>query len=182
MKKFLIISAVIVALIFGIRAVLLKYTKAASPESLVTFENGDVKINVFYNSPSKKGRKIFGGLVPYNTVWRTGANEATIFETNTDLSIQGKVLKAGKYSLWTIPNEQSWEILFNSETGQWGIDFNGVPNRNADNDVLTAQVPALRQEKEIEKFTISVEKAEDDFQLVLMWDQTVVTLPMSIAH
>jgi hypothetical protein len=182
MKKFLIIAAIIVALIFAIRAVLLKNTKAASPEATVAFEKGDLKINVFYNSPSKKGRKIFGGLVPYNTVWRTGANEATIFETNRDLSIQGKILKAGKYSLWTIPGEQSWQILFNTETGQWGIDFNGVPNRNADDDVITAEVPSLRQEKIIEKFTISVEKAEEELQLVLMWDTTIVSLPMTIAQ
>jgi hypothetical protein len=182
MKKILIIATVVVVLVFGLRAVFLHYTKAASPESNVKFENGELQINVFYNSPSKKGRKIFGGLVPYGAVWRTGANEATIFETNLDLSIQGKILKAGKYSLWTIPGEQSWQILFNSETGQWGIDFNGVPNRKAEDDVLTAEVAAVKQDKEIEKFTISVEKMDEEIQLIFLWDTTVVTLPMSIAQ
>ncbi len=182
MKKFLIIAGIVVAVMLGFRTFYMNYTKSASPESNVEFKEGDLVIKVFYNSPSKKGRVIFGGLVPYDTVWRTGANEATIFETNKDLSIQGKVLKAGKYTLWTTPGKESWQIIFNSEFGQWGIDFNGAANRDAKNDVLTAQVPSLNQDKEIEKFTISVEKTDEDILLILLWDKTVVTLPMTTSR
>jgi Protein of unknown function (DUF2911) len=181
MKKFLIIAGILVAVVLGFRAFFMNYTKSASPESDVAFSEGNLSIHVFYNSPSKKGRVIFGGLVSYDTLWRTGANEATVFETNKDLTIQGKTLKAGKYSLWTIPGKQTWKILFNSEHGQWGIDFNGEANRDSKNDVLTAEVESLTQDKEIEKFTISVEKADEEILLILLWDKTVVTLPMTIA-
>ncbi|PZR40996.1 MAG: hypothetical protein DI538_02625, partial [Azospira oryzae] len=88
--------------------------------------------------------------------------------------------KKGKYTLWTIPGEQTWKILFNTETGQWGIDFNGAANRDPKNDVLVAEVPSLIQDKIIEQFTISVEKMEDEIQLILLWDKTVVTLPMAV--
>ncbi len=76
--------------------------KRASPEDMVEYVNEDLRIDVFYCQPSKRGREIFGELVPFGEVWRTGANEATTFETSIDLTIGGKVLPAGKYTLWTI--------------------------------------------------------------------------------
>jgi hypothetical protein len=182
MKKFLIIAGIVVAVMLGFRAFYMNYTKSASPESNVNFEDGDLNIKVFYNSPSKRGRVIFGGLVPYDTIWRTGANEATVFETNKNLTIQGQVLKAGKYSLWAKPGAEAWQIIFNSESGQWGIDFNGAANLDPKNNVVTAEVPSVIQDKEIEKFTISVEKMDEDLLLILLWDKTVVTLPMSISR
>ena len=99
MRKFFIFSligiAVIAAIVAFIGFMQLKNTKSFSPEEEVVFEQGDLKIKVFYNRPSKKGREIFGGLVPYEEVWRTGANEATTFDTNKDLTIEGKTLPAG---------------------------------------------------------------------------------------
>jgi len=183
MKKFLIIAGVLVAVVLGFRTFYMNYTKSASPEANTEFNEGDVSIKVYYNSPSKRGRVIFGPgrLVPFDTVWRTGANEATVIETNRDLVIQGKTLKAGKYSLFTIPGAQSWKIIFNSETGQWGIDFNGAANRDPKNDVVVAEVPSMSHENVVEKFTISVEKADEEILLIFLWDQTVVTLPMTIA-
>jgi len=180
MKKFLIVAGIIAVLLVGIRWAVIKYTKRNSPEINTTFTEGNLQIRVFYNSPSKKGREIFGNLVPFDSVWRTGANEATIFETNKDLLIQNKILKAGKYSLWTIPNPNDWKILFNSETGQWGIDFNGLANRDPQNDVLVAQVSSVNQDKVIDDFTISVEKMDEEIQLILMWDKTIVSLPMAV--
>lgn len=182
MKKLILIGVVVVAVIFAIRTVLFINTKSYSPEATAEFKDGETDVKVYYNSPSKKGRVIFGGLVPYGVVWRTGANEATVLETNRDLSIQGKKLAAGQYTLWTIPGEQSWKVIFNSETGQWGIDFNGEANRDPENDVLAVDVPARMQEKEIEKFTISLDKADNELQLILLWDKTVVTVPMVIAQ
>jgi hypothetical protein len=182
MKKLLIIVGILVVLVLGFSTFYKRYTKSASPESNVDFKDGDLNIKVFYNSPSKRGRVIFGKLVPFDTVWRTGANEATIFETNKDLAIQGKVLKAGKYTLWATPGKQTWQITFNTEYGQWGIDFNGAANKDPKNDVLTAEVPSVIQDKEIEKFTISVEKSDEEILLILLWDKTVVTLPMTTSH
>src|SRR5687768_8530487 len=179
MKKFFIFSligiAVITAIVAFIGFMQLKNTKSFSPEDEVIFEQGDLTIKVFYNRPSKKGREIFGGLVPYDQVWRTGANEATTFETSKDLLIEGQTLKAGKYSLWTIPRETTWTIIFNSEHGQWGLNSKGEPNRNAQLDVLKVDAHAVRQEQEFEQFTIAFEKTGEDAEMVLIWDKTLVS-------
>ncbi len=181
MKKFLLVLGVILILILGsLTYYMLVYTKKASPQEHVKFEDGDLKIIVVYCRPYKKGRVIFGGLEPYGEVWRTGANEATSFETNKDLTFGNKTLKAGKYSLWTIPREQSWTVIFNSETGQWGVDFNGEANRDPDKDALSIEATSMSIEKEFEQFTIAVEKMGEEHELTFIWDRTLVTLPFSI--
>src|SRR5688500_17592421 len=123
MRKFLIFSAVgvvlITILVLVVVQVQFKNKKSHSPEEEVFYSDGELKLRVFYNRPYKKNREIFGGLVPYGKVWRTGANEATIFETNRPLLIKGETLPAGKYSLFTIPGEQVWTVIFNSEWNQW---------------------------------------------------------------
>jgi hypothetical protein len=181
MKKVLITVGIVLLVILGVLTYFrLFYTKSFSPEANVEFTNGDLKINLFYNSPSKKGRVIFGGLVPYKKVWRTGANEPTTFETNKDLDFGGKKLPAGLYSMWVMPDEQSWTIYFNSEVPSWGVDFNGQANKNAENDVLVIQAPVVIQEKVFEQFTISVEKAAEEMELIFLWDQTLVSAPFTI--
>lgn len=183
MRKFFIFSLIGIAIIAAIVAFIgfmqLKNTKSFSPEEYVVFEKDDLKIRVFYNRPSKKGREIFGGLVPYDQVWRTGANEATTFETNRDLIVEGKSLKAGKYSLWTIPAENTWTIIFNAEHGQWGVNSKGEPNRNPALDVLKVEVHAVQQERVFEQFTISFDETGEDVEMVLMWDQTLVSVPFT---
>lgn len=178
MKKFLIVLGVIVVLVLGLLLYMrLVYTKSFSPEDKSSFSNAGLEISVLYNRPFKKGRVIFGELVPYNKVWRTGANEATVFETNKDLVFGDKTLKAGKYTLFTIPEEQSWTILFNTEAGQWGVDFNGEANRDPAKDVLSVQALSVQQEKEFEQFTISIERWGEEMQLIFMWDKTLVSVP-----
>ena len=183
MKKFLIFSligiAVIAAIVAFIGFIQLKHTKSFSPEDEVVFTAGDLRVKVFYNRPSKKGRKIFGGLVPYNEVWRTGANEATTFETNRDLKFDGQTLKAGKYSVWTIPREMTWTIIFNSEYGQWGINSKGQVNRNPDLDVLKMDVHAVQQDQVFEQFTVAFDKTGEDAEMVLFWDRTLVAVPFA---
>jgi hypothetical protein len=183
MRKFVIFSligaAIIGMLIIIIVYLQLRETKSFSPEEEVIYEQGDVKLKVYYNRPSKKGRDIFGSLVPFEQVWRTGANEATTFESNRDLTIEGKKLKAGKYSLWTIPRKENWTFIFNSEHGQWGIDSKGQANRQPNHDVLSVMVHAVEQEKVFEQFTIFFEKSGEEIEMVLAWDKTVVSLPIS---
>ncbi len=183
MKKFLIFTLIGIALIAALVAFIgfmqLKNTKSLSPEEEVVFHQGSLTIIVFYNRPSKKEREIFGGLVPYDRLWRTGANEATTFSTNTDLLIKGKTLKAGKYSLWTIPRETMWTIIFNSEHGQWGLNSKGEPNRNPILDVLKVDVQAVLQEQQFEQFTIAFEKTGEDAEMVLIWDKTLVSVPFT---
>jgi hypothetical protein len=183
MKRFLIVAGVAVALLiilgFVAKFFVKQHDKSFSPEEEVSFKADDLNIQVFYNRPFKKGRDIFGSLVPYNKVWRTGANEATTFQTNKDLLIEGKTLRRGKYTLWTIPGEGSWKIIFNSETGQWGIGSDGEVNRNPANDVLTVEVHAMQQAREFEQFTISFEKVGEEAEMVLIWDKTLVAVPFS---
>lgn len=183
MRKFVIFSLIGVAII-GILVTVTVYvqrkkTKSFSPEDRAVFEKGSVLIHVFYNRPSKKERDIFGALVPYDKVWRTGANEATTFETNTQLEIEGKILKPGKYSLWTIPKEDTWTIIFNEEHGQWGINSKGEANRQPERDVLSVDINAVKQDQVFEQFTITFEKSGDDTEMVFAWDKTVAALPIS---
>ena len=181
MRRLLIIAGVLVLLIIVAVVLFRMQTKSFSPEADTRFLDNYIKIEVFYNRPFKKGREIFGGLVPYGEVWRTGANEATIFKTNVDLLIMDKVLKAGSYTLWTIPGEQDWTIIFNSEVGQWGVDFvNGKANRDQRKDVLQVEVPVFKHGKEIEQFTIMVEKTGESIELNLMWDATLVSVPIAV--
>ncbi|MEM7186811.1 MAG: DUF2911 domain-containing protein, partial [Bacteroidota bacterium] len=107
--------------VFVARPILIKNTKKHSPEVTQTYTIDDLEVDVFYSSPSKKGRVIFGDLVPYGEVWRTGANEATTFSTNKAVIIDGQELPAGDYTLWTIPGEEEWEIIFNSKMYPWGV-------------------------------------------------------------
>ena len=159
-------------------------TKSHSPEANTVFEDGSLKISVFYNRPFKKGRKIFGGLVPYGKTWRTGANEATVFETSVNLLIGDKKLPAGRYSLWTVPNEQSWLVVFNSTIPGWGIDVmkDGQAAREMTTDVIIIEVPVVNTGKEFEQFTISIDKTDDMLELVLAWDSVLVAVPFSVSE
>lgn len=183
MKRFLIFAgiAIVVLVVLGwvVSYYMKKETKSFSPEEQVVFSQEDLTIKVFYNRPYKKGRQIYGGLVPYGKVWRTGANEATTFETNKDLNFEGKTLRKGKYTLWTVPGQDTWKVIFNSEYGQWGVDSSGEANRDPSRDVLTVDVRALWQEREFEQFTISFEKVGEDAEMVLIWDKTLVAVPFS---
>jgi hypothetical protein len=154
-------------------------TKKLSPEETITFSKDDLQIEVYYNRPSKKDRVIFGELVPYNEVWRTGANEATTFETNKDIEIEGKVLKAGKYTLWTIPNTTSWQVIFNDQMYSWGVNFSdGKASRIEKFDVLTAEVPISKNLKTMEQFSIYFNEQFDTINMFLAWDNIVVPLSL----
>lgn len=153
-------------------------TKSYSPEDTTVYQQDDLELEVFYNRPYKKDRKIFGGLVPYNEVWRTGANEATTFQTNKDIMIDGSVLTAGKYTLWTIPGEESWKVIFNSEMYPWGITLDQVPSRLPEHDVLTVEVQATTLDKPIEQFVIDFDEANGFVVMVLAWDTTAVYVPV----
>lgn len=92
----------------------------ASPSQSVSENINGITVKIDYHAPSVKGRAIWGNLVPYNDVWRTGANEATTFEIDKSVLINGESLPAGKYALFTIPGENNWEVIFNTNWDQWG--------------------------------------------------------------
>lgn len=183
MKKAIIIIGVVVVALAVVFVLWRNKEKSKSPEAGQEFVEGDLKITVYYNAPSKKGRVIFAddGLVPFGKVWRTGANEATYIETNKTLSVMGKELKPGKYTIWTIPSAQTWQVIFNSDYPSWGINFNGEANRDPKYDVATVEVPSVIQDTEFEMFTISIERInEEELELDFMWDKTVVAVPFTV--
>lgn len=155
-------------------------TKKHSPEEIVTHIAKDANFSVFYNRPFKKNREVFGNLVPYDTVWRTGANEATTFSTDKDLLVDGTTLKAGTYTLWTIPNPKSWKVIFNSKNYDWGVHLDGTAKRDASYDVLTIEVPTQPLLNVIEQFSIYFENANDFTILYLAWDRTAVAVPIKV--
>jgi hypothetical protein len=108
-----------------------------SPHDTVTAQINGADLRVTFGSPAVKGRTIWGDLVPNDKAWRGGADEATIFSTNKDITINGKKLAAGTYSLFVIPAKDKWTYIFNSQTGQWGIKMGGVANYDEAKNVLT---------------------------------------------
>ncbi|WP_439582112.1 DUF2911 domain-containing protein [Dyadobacter bucti] len=171
MKKILLIVLGVLAVLalgfFGFK----KYTKSFSPEAVAETSNNGVNVKVNYSKPGKKGRHIFGreqdkALLPYGKVWRTGANEATVIEIGQGVSIAGKPVEAGSYSLYSIPDQGSWKIILNSDVGQWGTEYNDGKN------VLTVEVPIRVKPSVQELFTIYFEDIPNGSNMILSWDQT----------
>ena len=135
------------------------------------------KLSVNYGRPSMRGRTIMGELVPYNKVWRTGANEATTFVTEADLDLGGLTLPRGTYTLYTLPSEQQWKLIINKQTGQWGTVYNSTLD--------FARVPLKRQDGKnpVEKFTISFRKNGSNGGIVIMeWEQTILSIAFTVLN
>ncbi|RKE98021.1 DUF2911 domain-containing protein [Ichthyenterobacterium magnum] len=156
------------------------FSKRLSPKDTVEFKLNDLELNVFYNRPSKKGREIFGALVPYNKVWRTGANEATTFSTNKNLMIEGHYLPYGDYTLWTIPNDTSWQVMFNSKQYPWGVNEQMQPMREPKFDLININVPTENLNTIVEQFTIAFDNTTDNLKLTMAWDNTKIAVPLKV--
>ena len=141
-----------------------------SPPATATGKIRNATITIDYSSPAVKGRQIFGNLVPYGQVWRAGANEATIFETDKDITVEGKTLPAGKYSLYAIPGEKEWTIIFNKQTGQWGVKRGGATSRDEAQDALTVKVKPKKSSAMTERLAYDVTSKG----FVLRWENAEV--------
>lgn len=137
-----------------------------SPPKTVTRMLDSLSINIVYNAPSVKGRTIWGALVPYGKVWRTGANEATTFEVNKPVLIEGQKLAAGKYSLFTIPGEKEWVVVFNKEAEQWG-----AYSYKKDTDALRVTVKPGKTKLLVEQLTIDV---SDKGEVNIAWENVQI--------
>lgn len=147
-----------------------------SPAMESELELNEAKLSVKYSSPQKRERDIWGNLVPYGEVWRTGADEATVFETTKTLFIGNDSLPAGKYSLFTIPQKEEWTIILNKEWKQWGAF-----NYNPEHDVLRLTAEPFPIEKEEEGMTISLlEESDTTGELKLAWGQLQVAVGFSV--
>ena len=142
-------------------------SKRPSPPASAQCKFTDGKsITVDYSSPRAKGRKIYGGLVPFGKEWRTGANDATTFVTTADLTIGGKDVPAGKYTLYTTPNEKSWTLMINKQTGQWGTEY------DAKQDLLQAEMQVSELPSAVENFTVSFHEMGKGCHIYLDWEKT----------
>ncbi|MEO9021253.1 MAG: DUF2911 domain-containing protein [Ginsengibacter sp.] len=149
-------------------------SKRASPPETATGTVSGATISINYSSPAVKERKIWGDLVPYDKMWRLGANEATTFETSKDIKVAGKKLPAGKYSLYAIPGEKEWIFIFNSKTGQWGINRDGTASDDPANDVLRVTVKPGKSAVFNERMKFVIVKNGFTFE----WDNLKVMVPV----
>jgi hypothetical protein len=131
---------------------------------------GTASVWVDYGRPAVRGRVIFGGIVPWGQVWRTGANAATQFSTDKDLVIGGTTLPAGKYTLWTLPTRDGATLIINGQTGQWGTDY------DAGRDVARVPLTVSSLPTPVERFTIAV----GDGALTMSWDRTRFSVPLQV--
>lgn len=131
-------------------------------------------ISIKYSSPAVKGRKIYGGLVPFDKVWRAGANEATVFTTDKKIMIGKTPLDAGSYSIYAIPGEKTWKIIFNAETGQWGTTHGGESTRVPAKDVVSILVKPTKTAALEERLKYDV--TPKGFSLT--WENVTVLVPV----
>ncbi len=139
-------TMVLAAMTISVNAFAQEAKKPASPPATATGKINDATITIAYSSPSVKGRTIWGGLEAYDKVWRAGANEATTFETNRDIKVEGKKLAKGKYSFFIIPKESgTWTVIFNNEPKQWGAYKYDEGKDALRVDVKTKALPATQE-------------------------------------
>lgn len=141
-------------------------SKKPSPPASASGNVGEAKVTIDYSQPAVKGRTIWGDLVPYDKVWRTGANEATTLTVSKDVKVNGEDLAAGKYSLFTIPGEKKWIVILNSESDQWG-----AYKYDLKKDVMRFEVtPGKAQKTERLTFMVS-----DSGEIKMMWDELMIS-------
>jgi Protein of unknown function (DUF2911) len=150
-------------------------SKRPSPPAQAQCKFSDGKtITVDYSSPRMKGRKIFGGLVPYGEVWRTGANDATTFVTTANVSIEGKDVPAGSYTIFTVPEQDKWTLIVNKQTGEWG-----VPYKYEANELARVPMQASKTSSPVENFTISFNQSGSACTLQMSWENTQASVQVS---
>jgi hypothetical protein len=146
--------------------------RALSPHDTIKAAVGDAHVQVVYGRPQRRGRRIFGDVVPLGEVWRTGADAATVFTSDRDLMIGAALVPAGHYSLWSVPSADGWTLIVNRQSGQWGTDY------HADSDLVRIPLTVGRPAKRVEAFTMSIAPHGASAMLRLMWDDRSASVPI----
>jgi hypothetical protein len=147
----------------------------ASPAANAACKFSDGKaITVNYSSPRMRGRKIFGDLVPFGEVWRVGADDATSFVPNVDVIVGGKIVPAGKYTLFTLPTPTKWTLIISKQTGEWGIPYPGEKF-----DFARMEMKVSKLASPLENFTISFDQAGNSCAMKLDWETTRGSIDIS---
>ena len=166
------LSALLLAVFFSTTGALQE--PRASPHETVTATIDGAKIAVTYGRPYMKGRKIMGGLVPFNQVWRTGADEATLLVTDKALMFGGTHLQPGTYSLFTLPGDKSWQLIVNKQTGQSGTEY------DQKQDLARIPMTVTKTSGPVEQFTIAVADTPAGGDLRLTWESTQATASFTV--
>lgn len=140
---------------------------------IVRSDDGQSFMRIIYSRPQKNGRVIFGELIDYDKVWRTGANEATEITFYEDVVFGGEPVKAGTYSLFTIPSEKEWTVMINKDINIWG-----AYQYDADKDVARINVKPQTTAATVETFSITTKKVDQGHHLLLGWDDTFIEIPV----
>lgn len=152
-------------------------TPQASPSTKIEQVVGLTDVDIDYSRPSTKGRTVFGELVPYGKLWRTGANANTTITFSEDVTIDGKTLKKGKYALYTLPKADSWDVIFYADTDNWGLPENWDDAKVA----LRTTVKPETLNRKVETFTIGVNNVDNDSaSLELSWEKTIVAVKFEV--
>ena len=147
---------------------------APSPTQIIKQDFGVGNIEVKYSRPSAKGRKVFGELVPYNKLWRTGANSATVIRFSEPVEINGKKIDTGSYALYSIPNVDYWDVILNK-----GITNSGINGYTEADDVARFKIEAMRSNKKMEMFTMQFDNVKpESCDLNIIWEKTMITIPI----
>ncbi len=175
-KSLLVITVLLLSVLYSVSAQ--EFAGLQKSPTDISYAKADRRakpvIKVIYSRPQKKGRKIFGELVKYNEVWRTGADEATEIKFFQDVKMGEKTVKAGTYSLFTIPGEKEWVVVLNSELDQWGA-YSYDKSKN----VAEVKVPVASGEM-LEAFSIAFKKEDSGFRMFLGWDMIRIEVPFQI--
>lgn len=168
--------AVLIVLTFSLMA-FAQQDKNARPsppaQAQCKFPDGKT-ITVDYSSPRAKGRKIFGGLVPYGEIWRTGANDATTLVTTADVTVGGKDVPGGKYTIFTVPAQDKWTLIINKHTGEWGI-----PYKYQSEELARVPMQVSKTSAPVENFTISFNQSGGDCALQMSWENAQASVEIS---
>jgi len=176
MKQFFVSLLFIAASFAGYSQNSLKLP-ALSPTAKISQDFSISNIEINYSRPSMRGRKIFGDIIPYGKIWRTGANAATKIKFGEDVEIAGQKIKAGEYAMYTMPDKDQWRIILNTGTGNWGAD-----GYSKENDVARFTVKSIAMETEVQTFTIEISDITfTTCKIEMMWEKTKVVLPVT-AH
>jgi len=152
-------------------------TPAASPASKLMQTVGLTEVTVDYSRPSMRGRTVFGDLVPYGKLWRTGANAYTKVSFDTDVTISGQEVKSGTYSIFTKPSEKNWEVFFYTDTQGGGTPKNWDESKV----VAKATVPVYTMEMPVETFTITIDDVKSNAANIgIIWENTYVAIPFTV--
>ncbi|MGE0440637.1 MAG: DUF2911 domain-containing protein [Gemmatimonadales bacterium] len=146
----------------------------ASPRDTTRASFGGATVLIDYGRPSMRGRTIFGGLVPWDQVWRTGANSATTLVTDKPLMIGSAMVPAGTYTLYTVPGEKAWKLVVNKQTGQWGTTYQAAA------DLVRIDMKVEPVAAPVEMFTIELVPSGNQATLRLVWDRTAAVVPVMV--